>query len=168
MFITNKFFISFLICFLISNVGFSQIFTVTELENLSQKNWDDFDTYVNKKGYVFDHNEAGTIVESKSYAYKPHGNDKAVKWITLHQFYDSYDQAKSSVTWQISKQSEYINLKSQIKLSGYKFIETGTFKGATKFEYRKGKKSITIYLMKEENDFGEKETIYEIDLSNNK
>ena len=153
--------------FLFNAFCYSQSFSINELEKISKYNWDDFDTHVNNKHYIFDNEKTNERDESKHYAFIPNSyNNVAVKWITLYKQSSLNDISESIISWQTSSQIDYLNIKNQLKKSGYLFLKTGTFKEATFFKYKKGKKEISIYVFKAKNNNGENNITYEITLTN--
>lgn len=152
--------------FFFVSITYGQTFTVTELITINYKNYDDFDTYVTKKGYEYSITDNDALSENRSYSFKRGGFDnKAEYWIKYFKYYDGKTDSKTNVSWQTSKRTDYINIKNQIKSLGFKFIETKKDETTICIIYRKGKIEVQLYLGSAENTGGEMANYYEINVS---
>lgn len=111
---------------------------------------ENFDTYVTSKGFLFSHEEKENLLQGVTYALERNRNNdiiKASKFLTLYQRYRNY---KNAITYQTSNKNEYLIIKNQIKVLGFKLTESEVFtksngKSANNFEFKKGKESISLY-----------------------
>lgn len=146
-----------------------QLFTISELETLSTKNWDEFDTYVIKKGYIYDNSETDEIAEYKFYTFnKNYYSGTSSYWITLYKY--SIDASirlgyTNMVTWQTNISSDYIKIKDELKSKGYIFQNSTLLDGNTVNSYKKQKNEVRIILQKMKTDTGHEITIYTISLN---
>lgn len=152
-----------LFTFFISFVSvFSQSFTLSELESLSVKNWDDFDTFVTKKNYSYYSSEEDTLSELREYSFDRNlTTGKATFWITKYKYIDGSEM----VSWQTNKQNDYIKIKEQLKILGYKFINSQIHKGSNVNTYERGNKELTIVSGVSKTDSGLNITYYEISVT---
>jgi hypothetical protein len=133
-------------------VAIGQIFTLSEMILLNDKDTEEFDTFVTKKNYSYFDTKTSDYSEKVSYNYeRDNFSTKATYWIS-----------KTSVSWQTNYQKHYLSFKTQLKASGYKVFKTGTFNGALYTEYRKGKIEVTLFSINTENETGGKDITYEI------
>ncbi len=137
-----------LVVFFASSV-FGQTFSLQELIKISKMNVDDFDTFVTSKGFVFLKGENDKYVQGVTYALElsRYDNSKALKFIQLYQRYHDF---KHTITYQTTSKSEYIDIKNQVKTSGFILDDTSveTIDGtdSNKFVYSKGKSKVKIWV----------------------
>lgn len=144
-------------------VAIGQIFTLSEMILLNDKDTEEFDTYVTKKNYSYYDTKTSDNSEKVSYNYeRDNFSTKATYWISKTVYTDEYYSSKTSVSWQTNYQKHYLSFKTQLKASGYKVFKTGTFNGALYTEYRKGKIEVTLFSINTENETGGKDITYEI------
>jgi len=129
----------FLVTLLISVAGFSQSFSLNELIKISKYNEDDFDTYVTKKGYIFEEASEKTIASITSYTFLVKG---------LKTYYVSKFLEKESAFWvsfQTPDTKNYLSIKEELKTYGYKLFDKGTMDGSNYFKYKKGNSIVSLW-----------------------
>jgi hypothetical protein len=137
---------SFVLFFTITSIG--QSFTLQELIKMSKMDVDNFDTYVTAKGYVFFNNIDET--EDKGVRYVFDLNDEkseAQKLITLYNKYG--DKTEYAINYVTGDNKEYVAIKNQIKLLGFKLYQNKVSKDENgsvynTFFYGKGHQAIYI------------------------
>lgn len=87
----------------------------------------------------------------------------APKFITLYTTYLA--EGTKNVTFQTVITSDYIKIKDQVRLLGFKFIKTYSKNGSTFFEYVKENYELSIASAQEQNQYGRFVTFYEISLT---
>ena len=155
----KKSFLVFLL--LISISGFTQSFTVSELVKISKYSADDFDTYVTKKGYIYNSETDGEFSSGTHYTFLVDGAKR--------YYVTKYFPKKKNYYWvnfQTASSSTYLKIKEELKNSGYAQIDKGTINGSTYFTYRKEGKEVTLISESETNEYSNKTSvIYEIGVS---
>lgn len=132
---------------------------------LLNKNVDDFDTYVVTKGFKYAKTEDDIDFEGIVYALNQREySAKAQKFITLSTKFFWYER---NIHYQTLESSDYLKIKSQIKVLGFKFVETTKLGNATFLEYSKGKLELSLISIRDADEEGEFTTSYEISLSKN-
>ena len=161
-----KTFSSFLlILFLfLSAESFSQKISVEELKKLHASDWDTFDTFVLTKGYEYSSSKDDRKYTLKSYAYNETADTMASRFIS--KYVNNYSSS-GIVTWQTSKNFEYLWFKNQLISKGFKFIESGQFKKSTFLKYINGKLQLKLYVSKGPDANGKEIPVYEISISDN-
>jgi hypothetical protein len=88
-------------------------------------NPESFDTYASKKGFVFTGEVNNENFDGIQYAleYNP-DNKTAMKFVTL---YSRYNNAYYAINYQTLSNSDYIKIKEQIKLLGFRFKESRSY-----------------------------------------
>ena len=71
------------------------------------------------------------------------------------------------VSFQTGNTATYLKIKSDLKILGFKFINTETNDGTTFFNYEKGNIEISLASSVQENSYGNKLTNYEISIQKN-
>jgi hypothetical protein len=151
--------ILFVICLLFCVPGFSQSFTLSELVKLSKYNEDDFDTYVTKKGYVFEKIRNGQYSNSTGYTFLVNGYSNSF----ISKVEDKTGKNKYWVTFQTPNTNYYLAIKSELKANGYILINKEEFEGKRVFNYRRGKNKVSIFFIIETNEYTDKvRNAYEI------
>lgn len=139
---------------------FSQDFTLAELIKINNYKIDDFDTYVTQKGYEYYENKNTNFSDVTSYVHYVNG----VKKSYISKFYYK-TQTKEMVSFQTGKNTTYLKIKAELKLLGFKFIDTETYEGTTFFNYKKGNIEIALASFVQENTYRDKLTTYEISVT---
>lgn len=146
-------------------VSNGQTFSLQEMIILLNKNVDDFDTYVVTKGFKYAKTEDDIDFEGVQYALNQNEySDKAQKFVTLYTKYFFYER---NISYQTLESSDYLKIKSQIKVLGFKFVETRKVGNRTFLEYSKGKLELLLISIRDADEEGEFTTTYEIGLSKN-
>jgi len=133
---------------------------------LNDKDYDDFDTYVSKKGYEYATSLNDEISESRFYNFKRESsNNKAKYWIRYFRYFEGQTNAKTNISWQTARQNDYVLIKDQTKSSGFKPVETGNYEETIYSTYQKGKIEVQPYSGNTKNGFGDITSTYEINVS---
>ncbi len=110
---------------------------------------DNFDTYVTAKGFVFSKEEIANEVKGVTYALEISRIDRlrALKFLSLYQSYYNY---KYAISYQTVNKNEYLSIKNQLKVMGFKLEKSDIFtnsKGisANTFDYKKGNSSVSLF-----------------------
>jgi hypothetical protein len=136
----------------------AQSFSLNELIKINNINLDDFDTYVTKKGYSFYENNSSSLAEETSYFFKVNGIK--TYYISKYQY---KDKKREMVSFQTPKNTHYLNIKTELKQLGFKFVETRNFNESTFFVYEKGRTELSLISTTQQGQFGgPKQTVYEI------
>jgi hypothetical protein len=139
---------TFLLVVFLAITSFGQSFSMSELIRMSTMDVDNFDTYVTSKGYVFHKSIDEPTRTGVGYAFNlDYDNSTASNFIKLYQRYYKY---RYCISYQTIDKKEYINVKNQLKVLGFKLKDTSVFKSddgmvSNNFVYRKGKAEIDIY-----------------------
>lgn len=146
---------------------FAQVFSLSELILLVDKNLDDFDTYVNAKNYKYDRTGTETWCKKFHYSYNrnKYNSSRAEYWISKNEITDKTFSVKGNVGWQTLYQTDYLAIKKQLKEKGFTLYETGTYKSSIYTTYRKGKIEVSIFSSTQTNELGGKDNAYEINVS---
>lgn len=99
---------------------------------------DKFETYAYNNGYKFKGMQETERVFGITFK-KDYGLD--TKYITL---YEKYFNDGKTFTYQLSKKSDYLYLKKQIELSGFKLIRTFNFDDSLVREYKNASYKVTL------------------------
>ncbi len=151
----------FIFTLLISNTSiYSQNFSISELIKLNNYQIDDFDTYVTQKGYVYFGNKSDFFSEGTSYVFYL----KGVKQFYITKF-NYKTEPKKMVSFQTSSSTTYLKIKSELKNLGFKFYNTEINEGTTFFNYKRGLIEVSLASLVQENNFGNKNTVYEISIT---
>jgi hypothetical protein len=151
----------FLIVFLFSSISIiGQNFNLSELIKINNLHLDDFDTYVIKKRYSFYENKNNDFASKTSYVFMKNG----VKYSYISKYYYK-TKPEESISFQTGDNSIYLKVKADLKILGYKFINTETFNGATYFFYKKGNIEVSLISSYDLNSYGYKVNNYEISVS---
>lgn len=146
----------------------AQVFTMSELEVLSSKNWDEFDTYLIKKGYVYNNYDTDKYSELKTYSFQRNVYSGAAPyWITLCKYLNNNIGLISMISWQTNEVNDYIKIKDQLKVLGYVSQNTEIFDGKTVIYYKKLNKEVLLIVGKKLTTDGKEITSYEISLNIN-
>ncbi len=141
----------------------AQTFTLSELIKVNNLSFEDFDTYVIKKGYQYYENEIDEYAENTSY--KSNVRGKAVSYISKAIFKDNSYEV---LTFQTNDEKLYLSIKSELKLLGYVFEKKDVTKnGKLYLSYIKENIVITLISgVSEVTDInGNKYTVYEIGIN---
>ena len=133
--------ILFVIGILFCVSGFSQSFTLSELVKLSKYNEDDFDTYVTKKGYIFEEVSEKTIASKTDYTFLV----KGLKTYYVSKLIDKESEFAFWVTFQTPDTKNYLSIKEELKTYGYKLFDKGTMDGSNYFKYKKGNSIVSLW-----------------------
>lgn len=146
---------------MISISGFSQSFTLNELIKISKYSEDDFDTYVTKKGYIFDEvsEKEYQYTSSIDYTFLVNG----LKNCFISKIEDKTKSFNFWVTFQTSESKTYLSIKEELKVYGYKLFDKGTSDGSNFFKYKKGNNLVSLWSISRTNEYTNRTTInYEI------
>lgn len=160
----NKIIILFFLIFQNPDI-YSQNFTVVELEKVMTLDVDEFETFVMKKGYEFVNFEKTEYSDNLSYGFDEKNRNKYEHYISRFK----YNQKEGlMISFQTYKTEYYLNLKKELKISGYKFRGTEYSDDGTKYflNYEKNGISFSLTTLQMDNDSGDKITNYEISLFN--
>lgn len=147
---------------LVSN---AQTFSLPELVTLVNKNIDNFDTYVVGRGFIYQETIQEENAEGVTYALnQDQYSTKAAKFITLYTKYISDN--RRNVTYQTLLSTDYLKIKNQAKLNGFKFVKTDNYKGTTILVYQKGQMDLSFSLIHSEDE-GVFTTTYLISINKN-
>lgn len=137
-----------------------QNFTLSNLIEMNNLSFDDFDTYVTKKGYTYNSSKKDDEISNVCYISKTRGLDTA--YITLEK-----SKTKNTVTFQINKEQVYLNIKDELKKLGFTYIDRLTLNDVSYLVYKKD--DLWLYLSSQfETDVNKlKYTIYSIILESN-
>ncbi len=139
---------SFSLVLFFATTSIGQSFTLPELIKMSKMDTESFDTYVTTKDFVYSSSDKDDNYSGVTYAFEVSKIDitKASKFITLYQ---SFFDKKYSISYQTSNKKEYLNIKNQVKVLGFKLVNSEIFNKdeitSNHFEYRKGKAKIDLY-----------------------
>jgi len=155
-----------LISIILSVNAFGQKFTLNELIKMNNMNWDDFDTYVTKKGYYYSANENSSSVQGggKHMEYEYDGKIcKGERYINKTQYADGV----YLISFQTYDKNDYLSVKDQLKASGFKYISTHNLdesisKNAIEIVYYKGQLELDL-ISAQGKDY---KTFYEISILN--
>ena len=118
---------------LISFTVFSQTFTLNELIKLSKYDDDGFDTYITKKGYVFNEVKDDGFYITSDYTFLVDGYKK---------YFISKNKLKTKennfITFQTPNSKTYLSIKEELKSNGYILFNKGILDRSQYFEYKKG------------------------------
>lgn len=153
---------SIIIFFLFTNSILCQNFTVAELIKINNYELDDFDTYVNQKGYKYYENESTEFSDRTSYAYSVNGVNK----LYISKYFRKLVR-NEMVSFLTSNNATYLKIKLELKKLGFKLVKTGTFENTTYFDYRKGKTDVSLTLNTQEGMNGHRLSSYEISVTRN-
>jgi hypothetical protein len=158
----KRLFILSLLLFTFS-ITLAQSFSLPDLIKMAKMDEDSFDTFVSSKGFVYSDSDKNESVVSITYALFPNPNvvDKAKKFITFYSKYIDKTGVdfKYFVTYQTSDNSEFIKIKNQSKIQGFKFRGSNSLGDNTiLFTYDKWKTGLYVFLNRGPNG----KTIYEI------
>ena len=145
--------LTFVILFYFSNELFCQSFTLTELIRINNFKFEEFDSYVIKKGYSFYKYDDKTISkDARTYFYS--NNNK--EYITVCYF----DNKEQSTTLQTKNSSTYLKTKEDLKILEYKFIENKVENGSIILVYKKNDISVKLISMPEKDENHNSFTFY--------
>ncbi len=110
--------------------------------------WDDFDTYVLKKGYHFEENHIDEVSHSIGYSYDSKGI-KGVYGIDRGVMFGQKGNSETTpdliiVTYNTFNTQDYLTIKNQIKTNGYKLVSTENKNGGVWLRYKKGDMELTL------------------------
>jgi hypothetical protein len=123
----NKFLYMILFIFF-TNGLYSQRIAVNELMSIFNFNQDEIDTYIVKKGYKFHptvdsknekHKEECKFNYTYSYIKNPHYDFAIYNCI--------YNDNKTTISARTRSETDYLKFKDELKLKGFKYIETFDF-----------------------------------------
>lgn len=155
-----------LILLAFGNLYYSQSFTIIELQNLVQKNSDDFDTFVSQKGYLFNTSEKDNLYEKKSYTFGRNPNSKNLSLFFITKF--EYSDGSKIVSWQTIKQSDYLKIKMELKKLGYKYLSSEiTTSGANANYYKLKNKLLSLFSGTAKDAYGNDGNYFEISITVN-
>lgn len=112
--------------------------TINDIKMILKMDLDKFETYAYNNGYKFKGMQETERVFGITFK-KDYGLD--TKYITL---YEKYFNDGKTLTYQLSKKSEYLNLKKQIELSGFKLIRIFNFDDSLVREYKNASYKVTL------------------------
>lgn len=123
---TNYFRIFYLTCALLSSgYSLSQRLTVNDVFLLMNKDFDEIDTYLLKKGYVFKPGSDSKREDTKNdctffYEY----SHKSIQYYAFVMYNCIYDGNKTNLLVRTSSESDYLQFKDELKLKGFKHIKS--------------------------------------------
>ncbi len=153
---------------LISQFAFSQSLTLTQLIDLNEMSWDNFDTYVINKEYSFSktvktkYKDGSFHYDNKTYSTKLNGL-MASYFITK---YISESSKSRMIRYQTAKSKDYAMLKKEISDLG--FVSTKNYSVSDSvivFEYKKDEIQLQVYSHLSKNAANTNSTVYEICLT---
>ena len=117
-----------------------------ELMKMSKMNPESFDTFVSSKGFVFIGDVNDTNYEGVQYAIDYNPDDKkALKFVTL---FSRHYNHRFGLNYQTLSNTEYVNLKNQIKGLGFKYLYSESYSidemPHKSFTYGSGKSLLTF------------------------
>ncbi len=125
---------------LMNNPLSAQKLSVSDILMLSKANDDEFDTYVTKKGFKLTKKErdskcSGTPMVT-TYAYSLDGYTMSAEYFVTKVLAEG---GLSQLEYQTARRTDYLELKNQLKISGFKYITSTTIEGgAVSLHYKKG------------------------------
>jgi hypothetical protein len=147
-----------------SLTGFSQSFTLNELIKLSKYDDDEFDTYITKKGYVFNEGKADDFYITSDYTFLVDGYTKYFISKNKSKTKDIY----SFISFQTPSSKTYLSIKEELKSNGFILLDKGVIDRSQYFEYKKGLNKVTITSISNIDEFSNKTSInYGIAIHNN-
>lgn len=106
---------------------------MSKLINISKMNPESFDTFGSKRGFVYTGEFTSENFDGIQYALNYNPDTKtALKFITL---YSRYNNSYYSINFQTLSNSEYVKIKDQIKVLGFKFKESRKYSNQGKIPY---------------------------------
>lgn len=151
-----------LILFAFNNLSYGQKLSLNDLIKLSKSNADNFDTYVTAKGYKFWKSEPGDgygePTTIRKYAFKQNGiHHKAAYFICRISFASGVCQAD----YQMGYENEYVSIKNQLKVNGFKFLNSKDGADGTLYlTYKKGNVLVGLISAQSKNSLDESVTAY--------
>lgn len=121
--------------------GFTQTgkITVAEALKISKYNFDDFDTYVIKKGFEFNKTNTHRDVEEneprEDRNYKYYSKDKLEYLETSLTLFDNTN--RYFFTYTTTLRSEYLKMKDDLKLFRFKYVNTNSVSNKNSFVYQR-------------------------------
>ncbi len=110
--------------------SFSQL-KLSTIMNLIKMDFNKFEDFTIKNGWSFHSIKNTKELNGLCYVRKS-SNDK--EFLTLYTKYFNEDK---HLTYQLHNQNSYLNLKNQIKLNGFKFLNSEMRSNSIKYNYRK-------------------------------
>lgn len=135
---------------LLTSLSYSQKCSLSEIIKMNKMNWDEFDTYANKKGYFFSKIYEHEDSYEKSYLF---GNHNTIGYYVLSKtdINISENQKQILVGFKTSKKEDYLSIKNQINELGFKYTSTGTVTDdaydGVYLEYQKGDYKLKLYTL---------------------
>ncbi|MGN6399125.1 MAG: hypothetical protein ACTHMD_01650 [Flavisolibacter sp.] len=141
----------------------AQKLSLNEIITLLDKDFDYFDTYVTSKGFEFLDNDKKPEMKFKvAYAYKRTATNKAEYFIDKKEYYDA---PQNVVAYQTSFKNVYLDLKKQITLKGFKYVDSEVDGKAVFYNYTKGSYKISLGLSPTTDERGNQRNVYEVSIS---
>lgn len=139
---------------------YCQKITLNELISLTKMNFDEFDTYVTNKNYIYYKADSDNRFKSISYAFdESYLTNKARFYIAKYEYFND----SKAVSYQFDLSQYYTSIKKELINSGFKFISEKNVKGEQNFKYQKGNIKVHIWILRDaENSLGVESTYYEI------
>lgn len=153
----------FLLLLAIGNYYLCQSFSIIELQSLTSKNWDDFDTGVTKKGYNYNTSTKEVEYEMKSYTFGRNKNLKSLSNFFITKY--EYSDGSKLVSWQTNRLSDYIKIKEELKRTSFKYLNSETNNGVNAMYYQKDNKLLSLFSGSAKNEFGYDTDYYEISVT---
>jgi len=130
----------------LSGYTLSQRLTVNDMFLLINKDFDEIDTYLLKKGYVFKPGSDSKKEDTKNNcAFFYEYSHKSIKYYDFAMYNCIYDGNTTNLTVRTSSESDYLKFKDELKIKGFKhlksyvenqtnFIEYELIQGETTYE----------------------------------
>ncbi|TAE31417.1 MAG: hypothetical protein EAZ91_07465 [Cytophagales bacterium] len=138
----------------------AQKFTVGEIIKLRTVSYEQFDSFVSRRGYNFIEIRKTEYSTSHAFAFDADGH-----MASRHIAYIVNKYGEVMITYQTSIVSEYNSIKAGIKQAGFVHSETGEFNNCPFFDYKKGDRTFSITTCQSEDRYGNPKTYYEISLN---
>ena len=139
---------------------YCQKFSISELIKINNYSLDDFDTSVTQKGFKYFKNNDSEFSSNTYYALYINGSIKEY----INKYYYKHNK-KEMIAYQTGDVNAYLNLKKELKILKFTFIETNTFDGRTFFRYKKGSIIVSLASNVQITNYGDKVNSYEISIT---
>lgn len=151
-----KLLLSFVFFAFLSINCLAQTFSMSDLITISNMDDNTLDTYLTKRGYVYQEGKSYGHIKSISYALDYDiETEKAKKFLTKSKMVkDSLNSI--NISYQTLSKSEYLNIKSQIIKLGFKYKGSEMFNTSQSFYFDKvisNKKSTSIEIFASTKSF---------------
>lgn len=143
-----------------SKQTYSQEFTLSEMIKINNYNLEEFDSYVNQKGYKFHGNENDDFADESTYKFVDKNNKR---YFIAKYFYKTIKE--ESLAFETDNNKSYIKIKTELKTLGFKYISTNSDENTTRFIYKKKDINVSLVTFIKINAEGIKQTRYEISVS---